>query len=108
MTIASEELVRSTQGITCAARHGLSQFRYHAWTRKEQCELDDSPFCPQNMPHQLTPDEVAVIENFVTCDDYRNSGYTRSATGKVFASSKHLMPIGTQSQVVVKPPFKFC
>ena len=47
----------------------LSQSRYHAWNRKEQCELDDSPSCPQNMPHQLTPDEVAVIEDFVTCDD---------------------------------------
>jgi putative transposase len=33
----------------------LSQSRYYAWTRKEQCELDDSPSCPQNMPHQLTP-----------------------------------------------------
>ncbi len=24
----------------------LSQSRYYAWTRKEQCELDDSPSCP--------------------------------------------------------------
>ncbi len=36
----------------------LSHSRYHAWTRKEQCKLDDSPSRPQNMPHQLTPDEV--------------------------------------------------
>ncbi len=50
----------------------LSQSRYHAWNRKEQCELDDSPSCPQNMPHQLTPDEVAAIEDFVTGDDYRH------------------------------------
>jgi len=70
----------------------LSQSRYYAWTRKEQCELDDSPSCPQNMPHQLTPDEVATIEDFVTGDEYR---YVPTSTlailaqrlGKVFASA---------------------
>ena len=50
----------------------LSQSRYYAWTRKEQCELDDSPSCPQSMPHQLTPDELATIEDFVTGNEYRH------------------------------------
>ena len=70
----------------------LSQSRYHAWNRKEQCELDDSPSCPQNMPHQLTPDEVAAIEDFVTCDDYRHVptgtlAILAQRLGKVFASA---------------------
>ena len=70
----------------------LSQSRYHAWTRKEQCELDDSPSCPQNMPHQLTPDEVATIEDFVTGDEYRHVPTETLAIlaqrlGKVFASA---------------------
>ena len=70
----------------------LSQSRYHAWTRKEQCELNDSPSCPQNMPHQLTPDEVATIEDFVTCDDYRHVptgtlAILAQRMGKVFASA---------------------
>jgi transposase InsO family protein len=70
----------------------LSQSRYHAWARKEQCELDDSPSCPQNMPHQLTPDEVATIEDFVTCDDYRHVptgtlAILAQRLGKVFASA---------------------
>ncbi|MDB4639355.1 hypothetical protein OAE77_00675, partial [bacterium] len=70
----------------------LSQSRYHAWTRKEQCELDDSPSCPQNMPHQLTPDEVATIEDFVTGDEYRHVptgtlAILAQRLGKVFASA---------------------
>ena len=70
----------------------LSQSRYHAWTRKEQCELDDSPSCPQNMPHQLTPDEVATIEDLVTGDEYRHVptgtlAILAQRLGKVFASA---------------------
>ncbi|MDB4506297.1 hypothetical protein N9087_01265 [bacterium] len=69
----------------------LSQSRYHAWTRKEQCELDDSPSCPQNMPHQLTPDELATIEDFVTGEEYRHVptgtlAILAQRLGKVFAS----------------------
>ena len=70
----------------------LSQSRYYAWTRKAQCELDDSPSCPQNMPHQLTPDEVATIEDFVTGDEYRHVptgtlAILAQRLGKVFASA---------------------
>ena len=70
----------------------FSQSRYYAWTRKEQCELDDSPSCPQNMPHQLTPDEVATIEDFVTGEEYRHVptgtlAILAQRLGKVFASA---------------------
>jgi hypothetical protein len=39
----------------------LSPPRYHAWNRREQCELDDSTSCPRISPHQLTPAEIATI-----------------------------------------------
>ena len=70
----------------------LSQSRYYVWTRKAQCELDDSPSCAQNMPHQLTPDEVAIIEDFLTSDEYRHvpTGTPAILTqrlGKLFASA---------------------
>jgi hypothetical protein len=50
----------------------LSESRYHAWNRKEQCELDDSPSCPRISPHQLTLAEVAAIGEFVTSEEYRH------------------------------------
>ena len=70
----------------------FSQSRYYAWTRKEQCVLDDSPSCPQNMPHQLTPDELATIEDFVTGEEYRHVptgtlAILAQRLGKVFASA---------------------
>jgi len=44
------------------------------------------------MPHQLTPDEVAAIEDFVTGDDYRHVptgtlAILAQRMGKVFASA---------------------
>ena len=79
--------LRSVLRVIC-----LSQSRYHAWKRKDQCELSDSPSCPQNMPHQLTPDEVATIEDFVACDEYRHVptgtlAILAQRLGKVFASA---------------------
>jgi len=50
----------------------LSPSRYHNWNRKEQCELDDVSSCPQVSPHQLTADEVDVIHELVTSDEYRH------------------------------------
>jgi len=50
----------------------LSPSRYHNWNRKEQCELDDVSSCPQVSPHQLTTDEVDVIHELVTSDEYRH------------------------------------
>jgi transposase InsO family protein len=70
----------------------LSQSRYHAWTRKEQCELNDRPSYPQYMPQQFTPDEVTSIEDFVTGDEYRHVptgtwAILAQRLGKVFASA---------------------
>jgi hypothetical protein len=45
----------------------LSQFRYHAWNRKEQCEGDDSPSCPQIAPHP-------VLEGRLNVRSHRDSG----------------------------------
>ena len=50
----------------------LSPSRYHNWNRKEQCELDDAPSCPRLSPHQLAADEVEVIHELVTSDEYRH------------------------------------
>ena len=50
----------------------LSPSRYHNWNRKEQCELDDAPSCPRLSPHQLAADEVDVIHELVTSDEYRH------------------------------------
>jgi transposase InsO family protein len=70
----------------------LSQSRYHAWNRREQCELDDSASCPQISPHQLTPAEIATIEEFVTSEEYRHVPTGTLAMfaqrmGRVFASA---------------------
>ena len=50
----------------------LSPSRDHNWNRKEQCELNDTPSCPRLLPHQLTTDEVDVIHELVTSDEYRH------------------------------------
>ncbi len=70
----------------------LSHARFHAWNQKEHCQLNDSSSCPRNMPHQLTPEEVATIEELVTCDDYRHVptgtlAILAQRLGKVFASA---------------------
>ena len=69
----------------------LSQSRYHAWNRKEKCALDDNLSCPQNMPHQLTPYEMATIEGFVIGHEYRHVptgtlAILAQRLGKVFAA----------------------
>ena len=93
MLLRAIERSRSTLPLRSVLRViRLSQSRYHAWTRKEQCELNDRPSCPQNMPHQLTPDEVASIEDFVTGDKYRHVptgtlAILAQRLGKVFASA---------------------
>jgi hypothetical protein len=50
----------------------LSPSRYHNWNRQEQCELDDAPSCPRLSPRQLAADEVDVIHELVTSDEYRH------------------------------------
>jgi transposase InsO family protein len=70
----------------------LSPSRYHAWNGEEQCALDDKSSCPRSSPQQLTADEVGVIHELVTSDDYRHvptGTLARLAQriGKVFASA---------------------
>ena len=47
----------------------LSQSRYHAWNRQEECALDDRSSCPRLSPQQLTATEVGVIQVLVTSDE---------------------------------------
>ena len=70
----------------------LSQSRYHAWNREDQCALDDRSSCPKLSPQQLTATEVSAIQELVTADDYRHvptGTLSRLAQriGKVFASA---------------------
>ena len=51
---------------------GLSHARYYAWTREDECGLDDRPSCPRSSPQQLTPNEVNTIRDMVTSDEYRH------------------------------------
>jgi hypothetical protein len=70
----------------------LSQSRYHAWNREEQCALEDRLSCPRTSPQQLTATEVSVIQALVTSAEYRHvptGTLARLAQrlGKVFAST---------------------
>ena len=70
----------------------LTPSRYHAWNGEDQCTLDDRSSCPRSSPRQLTADEVGVIHELVTSDDYRHvptGTLARLAQriGKVFASA---------------------
>ncbi len=70
---------------------GLSQARYHDWSRDDKCGLDDRPSCPRNSPQQLTPHEVNTIRDMVTSDEYRHVptgilARLAQRLGKVFAS----------------------
>jgi len=69
----------------------LSQSRYHAWKREQECALDDVSSCPRSAPQQLTPAECNTIKDLVTSDEYRHvptGTLARLAQrlGKVFAS----------------------
>jgi putative transposase len=50
----------------------LSASRFHAWSREEQCGLDDRSSCPRSSPQQLTATEVSVIHELVTSEEYRH------------------------------------
>jgi transposase InsO family protein len=70
----------------------LSQSRYHAWNRDEQCALEDRSSCPRSSPQQLTATELSVIHELVTSAEYRHvptGTLARLAQrlGKVFASA---------------------
>ena len=70
---------------------GLSHARYHDWIRADRCGLDDRPSCPRSSPQQLTLNEVNIIRDMVTSDEYRHVStgvlaYLAQRLGKVFAS----------------------
>ena len=70
---------------------GLSHARYHDWIRADRCGLDDRPSCPRSSPQQLTLNEVNIIRDMVTSNEYRHVStgvLARLAQrlGKVFAS----------------------
>ena len=51
---------------------GLSQSRYHAWKKEDECGLNDVRSCPRSSPQQLTRAEVETIKQMVTGDEYRH------------------------------------
>jgi transposase InsO family protein len=70
---------------------GLSSSRYHSWTREENCALDDVSSCPRSCPGQITPEELRVIKDMATSEDYRHVptgtlSVLAQRLGKVFAS----------------------
>jgi len=70
---------------------GLSQTLYYAWTREDECTLDDRLSCPRFSLQQLTPTECNTIKEMVTSDEYRHGSTGTLALlaqrlGKVFAS----------------------
>jgi hypothetical protein len=70
---------------------GLSHARHHDWIRADRCGLDDRPSCPRSSPQQLTLNEVNIIRDMVTSNEYRHVStgvIARLAQrlGKVFAS----------------------
>ncbi len=69
----------------------LSPSRYHVWSRKDECKLDDVPSCPRNSPHQLTDSEIETIRDLVTSHEYRHVptgtlAILAQRIGKVYAS----------------------
>ena len=69
----------------------LSQSRFHAWKREEECGLNDVPSCPRSAPQQLTRTEVESIKEMVTSEQYRHVptgtlALLAQRLGKVFAS----------------------
>ncbi len=84
---------RSHVGVRTVLRAiGLSQARYHDWSRDERCALDDKTSCPRSSPQQLTSKEVNAIQEMVTSPEYRHVPTSSLARlgqrlGKVFASS---------------------
>jgi transposase InsO family protein len=86
-------IASSTMPVVAALRVlRLSPSRYYAWKRAEQCGLDDRSSCPHLSPSRLTRDEVDLIEEMVTSEDYRHVPLSRLAVvaqrlGKVYASA---------------------
>lgn len=70
---------------------GLSSSRYHSWRQDEVCALNDVSSCPRSHPHQITTEELQVVKEMATSEDYRhvptgNLALLAQRLGKVFAS----------------------
>ena len=70
---------------------GLSSSRFHSWRLEEDCGLEDASSCLRNHPHQLTMEEIRVVKELATSDDYRHVptgtlAILAQRLGKVFAS----------------------
>ena len=84
--------LRSLDFDTAVVAAALSHARYYAWTREDECGLDDRPSCPKSSPQQLTPNEVNTIREMVTSDEYRHIptgilAVLAQRLGRVFASA---------------------
>ena len=71
---------------------GLSPTRYHSWQREESCQLDDISSCPRTFPHQVTVEELGVIKEMATSEEYRHVptgtlALLAQRLGKVYASA---------------------
>ncbi len=70
----------------------LSSARYHAWVRShKECGLEDRSSCPKTSPAQLTADELMIMKEMVTSEDFRQMPISTLAlfaqrAGRVFAS----------------------
>ena len=51
---------------------GLSSSRYHSWRRDADCALDDVSSCPRSHPRQITTEELHVVKEMATSEDYRH------------------------------------
>jgi transposase InsO family protein len=91
--VRAVERSRNTLSLRVALRIlGLSSSRYHSWRRDEDGALDDVSSCPRTRPQQLTLQELRVVKEMATSQDYRNVPTGTLAVlaqrlGKVFASS---------------------
>ena len=71
---------------------GLSEARYYHWRNAVPCALTDRSSCPKTFPTQVSTQEVAVIHDLATSQDYRHvptSTLARLAQrlGKVYSSA---------------------
>lgn len=72
---------------------GLSAARYHAWCRAQvKCELDDRPSCPRSQPTRVCAEEVQIIHEMATSEEYKHLPISRLALlaqrlGKVYVSA---------------------
>jgi len=71
----------------------LSASRYHSWLRafENDCLLDDMPSCPKVYLNRLTENEVHVMHDMATSEEFRHVSTSRLAVlaerlGKLFAS----------------------